>query len=64
LVSQAPGGIAADNLLHWVKKTNVEGSDHQQNEYAEEECISVRFEVFTAVTVKSGVFWDVTQCGL
>jgi hypothetical protein len=23
----------------------------------------VRFEVFTAVTMKNGVFWDVTQCG-
>jgi hypothetical protein len=25
-------------------------------------CI-VRFEVFTAVTMKNGVFWDVTPCG-
>jgi hypothetical protein len=24
---------------------------------------SVRFEVFTAVTIKNGVFSDVTQCG-
>jgi hypothetical protein len=23
----------------------------------------VRLEVFTAVTVKNGVFWDVTPCG-
>jgi hypothetical protein len=23
----------------------------------------VRFEVFTAVTIKNGVFWDVTSCG-
>jgi hypothetical protein len=23
----------------------------------------VRFEVFTAVTIKNGVFWDVTLCG-
>jgi hypothetical protein len=23
----------------------------------------VRFEVFTAVTMKTGVFWDVTLCG-
>jgi hypothetical protein len=23
----------------------------------------VRFEVFTAVTRKNGVFWDVTPCG-
>jgi hypothetical protein len=25
--------------------------------------ISVRFEVFTTVTMKNGVFWDVTPCG-
>jgi hypothetical protein len=24
---------------------------------------NVRFEVFTAVTKKNGVFWDVTLCG-
>jgi hypothetical protein len=24
---------------------------------------NVRFEVFTAVTVENGVFWDVTPCG-
>jgi hypothetical protein len=24
---------------------------------------SVRFEVFTAVTMKNGVFWDITPCG-
>jgi hypothetical protein len=23
----------------------------------------VRFEIFTAVTMKNGVFWDVTPCG-
>jgi hypothetical protein len=27
-------------------------------------CIShVRFDVFTAVTMKNGVFWDVMPCG-
>jgi hypothetical protein len=25
--------------------------------------LSVGFEVFTAVTMKNGVFWDVTPCG-
>jgi hypothetical protein len=25
--------------------------------------IGVRFEVFTAVTMKNGVFWVVTPCG-
>jgi hypothetical protein len=27
------------------------------------EQIIVKFEVFTAVTMKNGVFWDVTPCG-
>jgi hypothetical protein len=31
---------------------------------AREEWQSVRSEVFTAVTMKNGVFWDVTPCGL
>jgi hypothetical protein len=25
---------------------------------------NVRFEVFTAVTMKNGVFWDLTPCGV
>jgi hypothetical protein len=25
--------------------------------------VYVRFEIFTAVTIKNGVFWDVTPCG-
>jgi hypothetical protein len=27
------------------------------------ELLTVRFEVSTAVTMKNGVFWDVTSCG-
>jgi hypothetical protein len=27
-------------------------------------CQYIRFEVFTAVTMKNGVFWDVTPCGM
>jgi hypothetical protein len=26
-------------------------------------CALVRYEVFTAVTMKNGVFWDVMPCG-
>jgi hypothetical protein len=29
----------------------------------EDDIRHVRFEVFTAVTMKNGVFWDVTPCG-
>jgi hypothetical protein len=28
-----------------------------------ENCEVVRFEVFTAMTMKNAVFWDVTPCG-
>jgi hypothetical protein len=31
------------------------------NEKCTKNC--VRFEIFTAVTMKNGVFWDVTPCG-
>jgi recombination DNA repair RAD52 pathway protein len=34
-----------------------DGSALSDNKY------SVRFEVYTAVTMKNGVFWDVTSCG-
>jgi hypothetical protein len=27
------------------------------------DCMNVRFEVFTAVTTKNAVFWDVRPCG-
>jgi hypothetical protein len=30
---------------------------------SENDILHVRFEVFTAVTMKNGVFWDVTPCG-
>jgi hypothetical protein len=29
----------------------------------DQEEISVRFELFTAVTMENDVFWDVAQCG-
>jgi hypothetical protein len=29
----------------------------------EDGVLHVRFEVFTAVTMKNGVLWDVTSCG-
>jgi hypothetical protein len=33
--------------------------------YTADECKTavVRFEVFTAVTMKNAIFWDVTPCG-
>jgi hypothetical protein len=31
--------------------------------YSQTQKVTVRLEVFTAVTMKNGVFWDVTPCG-
>jgi hypothetical protein len=31
--------------------------------HSQKQCQNVRFEVFTAVTMKNGVFWVVTPCG-
>jgi cytidine deaminase len=43
---------------------------YRNTEFAREDTILpeivmgyVRFEVFTAVNMKNGVFWDVTPCG-
>jgi hypothetical protein len=33
------------------------------NNITERDQVNVRFEVFTAVTMKNGVFWDVSPCG-
>jgi hypothetical protein len=39
------------------------GEPSGRKSYRGEKIQSVRFEVFTAVTMKNGVFWDVTPCG-
>jgi hypothetical protein len=36
---------------------------NEQIETLLKEILVVTFEVFTAVTMKNGVFWDVTPCG-
>jgi hypothetical protein len=41
----------------------VEKDDRIQLTTCESNPSLVRFEVFTAVTMKNGVFWDVTPCG-
>jgi hypothetical protein len=54
-----------------IKKQTITTTDMQsviyllyshQNISAEQEMGYVRFEVFTAVTMKKGVFWEVTPC--
>jgi hypothetical protein len=39
-----------------VYSKQMSGDSNENNVY-------VRSEVFTAVTMKNGVFWDVTPCG-
>jgi hypothetical protein len=45
------------NYLHMIK-TSTGPTYDRENLYKN----VVRFEVFTAVTMKNGVFWDVTPC--
>jgi hypothetical protein len=42
-----------------VPRSNTTPSSQMDNDNKSD----VRFEVFTAVTMKNGVFWDVTPCG-
>jgi hypothetical protein len=37
---------------------------HSAVEYHKINVCHVRFEVFTAVTMKNGIFWDVVPCEL
>jgi hypothetical protein len=43
-------------LFGTASTSNIENLERFQFKFAH-----VRFEVFTAVTMKNGVFWDVTQ---
>jgi hypothetical protein len=49
LVSTLPYGSRSDAHLETIRSGN--------------ETIRVRLEVFTAVAMKNGIFWDVTPCG-
>jgi hypothetical protein len=44
-----------DRLCVWLS--------HKKQMSIWKDTYNVRFEVFTAVTMKNGVFWDVTPCG-
>jgi hypothetical protein len=48
-----------------AKKTESKNhsSDKDKPSFAVNGINLVRFEVFTALTMKNGVFWDVTPCG-
>jgi hypothetical protein len=51
------------NSFFWDTKTPVRTS--QETYYFSSTVLSkyVRFEVFTAVTMKNGALWDFTPCG-
>jgi hypothetical protein len=56
------------NAMWLLHKLTVGGTYHlhhqdDKNRRARNNVSSVRFEVFTAETMKNGVFWDVTPCG-
>jgi hypothetical protein len=55
----ARAGSGKWRLLRDVKLAGVSAASGTRTDYVQ----SVRFEVFTAVTMKNGVFWDVTLCG-
>jgi hypothetical protein len=44
-------------------KERSKGNEHRLATSMYKEICVVRFEVFTAATMKNGVFWDVTPCG-
>jgi hypothetical protein len=51
-----PGRVVLFNAYH--------AGDHMMILHCDElKKKDVRFEVFTAVTMKNGVFWNVTPCG-
>jgi hypothetical protein len=45
-----------------TRRTDGKGIQHIWKGWDRYKCC-IRFEVFTAVTMKNGVFWDVTPCG-
>jgi hypothetical protein len=55
--------------IHKHTWTRPDGKTHSQIEHIlidrqrQSSVLDVRFEVFTAVTMKNGVFWVVTPCG-
>jgi hypothetical protein len=52
------------NHNHWVPyNSNFQQGKETERVTPRQSKYYVRFEVFTAVTMKKGVFWDVTSCG-
>jgi hypothetical protein len=51
-----------EGVKHACSTTTAEGKTTLT--FSQETCSKhVRVDVFTAVTMKNGVFWDVTPCG-
>jgi hypothetical protein len=62
---QRPRHSLEDNIKLDLREIGAGGVDwlHLFQDRGQCKVFSVRFEVFTAVTMKNGVFWDVTPCG-
>jgi hypothetical protein len=59
-------GVKMPSGVYATQTTTPEVSQHEPKKHS---CVTgdrilvVRFEGFTAVIMKNGVFWDVTPCG-
>jgi hypothetical protein len=61
-------GVCWKNQLAWYELANLAVINVHNLKFSTiynnaDSSTVVRFEVFTAVTLKNGVFWDVTPCG-
>jgi hypothetical protein len=66
IYSQLPSVPEAFSSSHDLKTRHAvvtRGSMKRDTVESDEFCGCIRFEVFTVVTMKNGVFWDVTLCG-
>jgi hypothetical protein len=57
-----PDRVANPSLLQYRFRVALKTCQTTES-FLETAIVRVRFEVFTAVTMKSGVFWDVTLYG-
>jgi predicted transcriptional regulator len=50
-------------FVEFCRPSTLQCSQYHISTHVSNIMVFVRFEVFTAVTMKNGVFWDVTPCG-